>query len=64
MERCRPDELPAIQEMIDEYQLLWKDIEARITMLMTECQEEVRKRVSFLNYHLQYPVHFVHLEQN
>lgn len=44
MERSRPDELPAIQEMIDEYQLLWKDIKARIAVLKTECQEEIQKR--------------------
>jgi hypothetical protein len=46
MERSRPDELPAIQEMIDEYQLLWKDMKAQIAALKTECQEEIQRRVS------------------
>jgi nesprin-1 len=45
MERSRPDEVPTIQEMIDEYQQLWKDIKTRIAMLKTQCQEEFQKRV-------------------
>jgi nesprin-1 len=49
MERSRPDEVPAIQEMIDEYQLLWKDIKARIAVLKAQCQEEVQKRVCSFN---------------
>lgn len=57
MERSRPDELPAIQEMIDEYQLLWKDIKARIAVLKTECQEEIQKMVSFHTYHAQHLIH-------
>jgi hypothetical protein len=53
MERSRPSELPAIQEMIDEYQLLWQDIKARIAVLKIECQEQIQKRVSSHTYHAQ-----------
>jgi nesprin-1 len=52
MQRSRPDEIPAIQEMIDEYQLLWKDIKARIAALKIDCQEEIQKRVSH-TFHAQ-----------
>jgi len=45
MKISRPDKLPAVQEMIDEYQLLWKDIMAQITVLKTECQDEIQKKV-------------------
>jgi nesprin-1 len=62
MQRSRPDELPAIQEMIDEYQLLWKDIKARIAALKIDCQEEIQKKVSPHTYHAQYSVHIVHLK--
>jgi nesprin-1 len=62
MERSRPHELPAIQEMIDEYQLLWKDIKARLAVLKTECQEEIQKRVSSHTFHAQHSVHFIHLK--
>jgi hypothetical protein len=46
MQRSRPDEIPTIQEMIDEYQLLWKDIKAQIAALKIDCQEKIQKRVS------------------
>ena len=44
MKISRPDKLPTVQEMIDEYQLLWKDIMAQITVLKTECQDEIQKK--------------------
>ncbi|PSN34718.1 hypothetical protein C0J52_20229 [Blattella germanica] len=45
MERSRPDELPSIQEMIDEYQLLYKDIKSRLSVLKSECKEDAQKKV-------------------
>lgn len=41
MQRCTKDEQKDIQEMIDEYQLLWKDIQFRITQLRTELQQQM-----------------------
>ena len=60
MKISRPDKLPAVQEMIDEYQLLWKDIMAQITVLKTECQDEIQKKVS---YHccILHSLYFVHV---
>jgi hypothetical protein len=61
MKISRPDKLPAVQEMIDEYQLLWKDIMAQIAVLKTECQDEIQKKVSYHCYILYavYPVHVI-----
>jgi hypothetical protein len=59
MKISRPDKLPAVQEMIDEYQLLWKEIRAQIAVLKTECQDEIQKQVSCdcCVQHLVYCVH-------
>jgi hypothetical protein len=60
MKISRPDKLPAVQEMIDEYQLLWKDIMAQITVLKTECQDEIQKKVSY-HCHMLHSLYFVHV---
>nr|CAD7432086.1 unnamed protein product [Timema monikensis] len=44
LKRSKPEELPGIQEMIDEYQLLWKDIRFRISDLKTQCRAELAKK--------------------
>lgn len=42
-----PNDLKNIQEMIDEYQILWKDINNRITKLKITCVQDTscRKKV-------------------
>nr|CAD7412489.1 unnamed protein product [Timema poppensis] len=45
LKRSKPEELPGIQEMIDEYQLLWKDIRCRISDLKTQCRAELAKKM-------------------
>ena len=60
MKISRPDKLPAVQEMIDEYQLLWKDIMAQITGLKTECQDEIQKKVSYY-CRVLHSLYFVHV---
>jgi hypothetical protein len=59
MKISRPNKLPAVQEMIDEYQLLWKDIKSQIAVLKTVCQDEVQKKVSY-NCQIQHSVYCVH----
>jgi hypothetical protein len=58
MKISRPDKLPAVQEMIDEYQLLWKDIKSQIAVIKTECRDEIQKKVSY-NCHMQHLVYCV-----
>ncbi|XP_067009872.2 muscle-specific protein 300 kDa isoform X2 [Anabrus simplex] len=43
LQKSRPEELAPIQEMIDEYQLLWKDIKARLAALRLQCEDELKK---------------------
>lgn len=33
MQDCHSDDVPAVQELVDEYQLLWQDIKTRVTNL-------------------------------
>ncbi|XP_076283496.1 muscle-specific protein 300 kDa-like [Lasioglossum baleicum] len=40
MKKCHPDEVAAIKELVDEYQLLWKDINNRVATLWTEVKQE------------------------
>ncbi|KAJ9575112.1 hypothetical protein L9F63_007773, partial [Diploptera punctata] len=55
MELSRPDELPGIQGLIDEYQLLYKDMKARISVLKAECQQqaEIKKKVEEVDESVQ-----------
>ncbi|KAJ9589800.1 hypothetical protein L9F63_027940 [Diploptera punctata] len=55
MELSRPDELPGIQGLIDEYQLVYKDIKARISVLKAECQQqaEMKKKVEEVDESVQ-----------
>nr|CAD7603271.1 unnamed protein product [Timema genevievae] len=46
LKRSKPEELPGTQEMIDEYQLLWKDIRCRISDLKTQCRAELAKKLA------------------
>jgi len=47
MTNSTPSDIKNIQEMIDEYQLLWKDINNRIEKLKVACVQETscRKKV-------------------
>lgn len=44
MKKSKPDEITAIQTLIDEYQMLWKDITTRLTILRTELTTKVQKQ--------------------
>jgi len=48
MTNSTPEDIKNIQEMIDEYQLLWKDINNRIEKLKMTCVQETscRKKVN------------------
>jgi len=48
MTNSTPEDIKNIQEMIDEYQLLWKDINNRIEKLKVSCVQETscRKKVN------------------
>lgn len=52
MTESTPGDIKNIQEMIDEYQILWKDINTRIEKLKLTCVQETacRKKVKFENY--------------
>jgi len=39
-----PDNIKNIQEMIDEYQVLWKDINNRIDKLKKTCVQDISSR--------------------
>lgn len=43
MQRSTKEEQKDIQEMIDEYQLLWRDIQLRIVQLKLEIEQQVNK---------------------
>jgi hypothetical protein len=60
MKISRPDKLPAVQEMIDEYQLLWKEVMAQIAVLKTECEDEIQKKVSY-HCHILLALYFLHV---
>lgn len=38
MQECHADDVAAIQELVDEYQLLWQDIKTRVTALRTDLE--------------------------
>lgn len=40
MTESTPDDIKNIQKMIDEYQILWKDINGRIEKLKVTCVQE------------------------
>lgn len=40
MQKSKPDEITSIQEMIDEYQLLWKDIHDRMQKMRRTAEQE------------------------
>lgn len=42
LQKCKKDEVPTIQNMIDEYQNLWKDIQSRIKLLKEQIQTEIQ----------------------
>lgn len=44
MTESTPGDIKNIQEMIDEYQILWKDINARIENLKVTCVQETSCR--------------------
>lgn len=43
MKKSKPDEIAAIQTLIDEYQLLWRDITTRLTLVRTELTTKVQR---------------------
>jgi len=44
MNSCLPQDVATVQQMTDEYQLLWKDITERMKKLIKTCKDECRKR--------------------
>ncbi|XP_020291845.1 nesprin-1-like [Pseudomyrmex gracilis] len=40
MQDSNPEDVAAIQELVDEYQLMWQDIKARVTSLRAELEHE------------------------
>lgn len=48
MEACVAHDVPKVQAMVDEYQVLWKDITKRMAALIEICKKEtLKKQVSF-----------------
>lgn len=45
MKESHPDDVNTIQELVDEYQLLWRDIRTRVTNLRTEIETQERLEV-------------------
>lgn len=45
MQECHPDEVANIQELVDEYQLLWTDIKERVASLRAEIERQEKKEV-------------------
>lgn len=43
MQKSKPDEITSIQEMIDEYQLLWKDIHDRMEKMRRTAELEINQ---------------------
>lgn len=46
MKKSRKDEITTIQEMIDEYQLLWKDIQERIVIIKKSIKKQAKQQAS------------------
>lgn len=45
MQESNPDDVAAIQELVDEYQLLWRDIKARVAELKAELEMQEKLEV-------------------
>ena len=45
MQESNPDDVAAIQELVDEYQLLWRDIKSRVIALKAELETQERSEV-------------------
>lgn len=45
MQECHPDDVANIQELVDEYQLLWKDIKKRVASLRAEIEGQEKSEV-------------------
>lgn len=45
MQESNPDDVAAIQELVDEYQLLWRDIKARVAALKAELETQEKSEV-------------------
>ncbi|XP_018304057.1 nesprin-1-like isoform X2 [Mycetomoellerius zeteki] len=45
MQESNPDDVAAIQELVDEYQLLWRDIKSRVIVLKAELETQERSEV-------------------
>lgn len=45
MQECRPEDVAAIQELVDEYQLLWRDIKKRVASLRAEIEGQKKQEV-------------------
>ncbi|XP_076391990.1 muscle-specific protein 300 kDa-like isoform X2 [Megachile rotundata] len=45
MQECHPDDVATIQELVDEYQLLWKDIKKRVASLRAEIEGQEKQEV-------------------
>lgn len=54
MTESTSNDIKNIQEMIDEYQILWKDINARIEKLKVTCVQETSYRKKVTNKTIQH----------
>ncbi|XP_047344558.1 muscle-specific protein 300 kDa-like isoform X1 [Vespa velutina] len=45
MQESHPDDVTSIQELVDEYQSLWKEIKTRVTTLRTELESQEKSEV-------------------
>lgn len=45
MKKAKPEDIDSIQILIDEYQLLWKDITERILLLKTELSKKINENI-------------------
>lgn len=43
MQECHADDVGAIQELVDEYQLLWRDIKTRVNYLRTDLEAKCQR---------------------
>lgn len=64
MESCVPQDVPKLQQMIDEYQLLWKDITKRMSALIEICKEECRKQQVCICDHIDFNIYFTVYTEN
>lgn len=45
MQDCHKNDIPAIQELVDEYQLLWQDIKSRVTTLRNKLEDSDKQEI-------------------